>query len=304
VKTCVDRDLEILAPLNLEDDTFIRSSLVAGRSQAFYGRQKFNFKVQAKDVCSLYPYIMINRQFPDCSEAYIKTDIYMKDKLGIYKVKIIHQNMNWFDEIVIQKQANKLMEIMKQAKKIEEEKALINNTEVNNSPLPELATEFAPVVFPKRSEDVAVPLDWNNRGSFECTMTNIDIECIRDNGGEVEVYDGIYWENTRDDIFDYLKDLETEKNRQDILKNEDEKHYNESLREMCKLFSNSLSGKVIQRNFDDDSKMIQSSTDLAKFRSGIKPDTLYLEQLSKNLIIANGKKLDSRKVGKILNRVI
>jgi hypothetical protein len=170
------KNITLYPPKSLNDDIFIRSSLCAGRSQAFYGRNRFDFKVQAKDVCSLYPFVMMNREFPDPSSPYIKTNEYIPNKLGIYNVHVIHQNMKWKDPETIKQQATKLNR-------------------------PDLYTEFAPIVFPKRNKDE--PLDWNYRGEFSCQMTNLDIECIRDNGGEVIVSNGIYWEKTTNNLFTF-----------------------------------------------------------------------------------------------------
>lgn len=267
-KDCESRGFELLPPQTIEHDRFIRDALVAGRSQAFYGRKKFNFPVQAKDVCSLYPFIMMTRKYPKNPHLYREVSEYQKDLLGIYQVKIIHQNMQWNDKHIL-------------------------NSQMESLGYPELATEFAPIVFPKRSTDVQIPLDWNNRDSFECKMTNIDIECIRDHGGEVEVLHGLVWDETTDELFNpFLGKLAEEKNRQDVLKIQDSPEYNESLREMCKLFSNTPSGKVIQRNFAEDMKRIRNSSDLNKFLERVHPDSVVIEAMSRNLIIAKGKKLD------------
>ena len=213
----MNNDFELNRPNSLEDDLFIRKALCAGRTQAYFGRNKYQGALKMVDVKSLYPFVMMNRAFP--IGDYKKTDEYVEGALGIYRVKVIHQNMKWQDENV--------MNISHEYKR-----------------------EYAPIVYPLRSEDPAVPLNWNYRGEFEANMTSVDIDCIRRNGGEIEVYEGIYWEQSSDQVFiNYLEPLMNEKNRQDTLKKKPE--YNPALRELCKLFSNCLSGKVIQKNYED-----------------------------------------------------
>ena len=224
---------ELLKPKTLEDDTFIRSSLCAGRTQAYYKRNKYEGKLKMVDVKSLYPFVMMNREYP--VGEYKETPEYVEGKLGIYRVKIISQNMKWQDEEV-----NGFMDSNPQYKK-----------------------EFAPIVYPLRSEDKTVPLNWEHRGEINGKLTSIDIECIRRNGGDVEVYEGIYWEKKSASVFTkYLEPLMLEKNRQDELKHKKSIEYNVSLRELCKLFSNCLSGKVIQKNYEDIFMRVVTKKDL------------------------------------------
>jgi hypothetical protein len=65
-----------------------------------------------------------------------------------------------------------------------------------------------------------------------------------------------------------------EKNRQDTLKNTPE--YNPALRELCKLFSNCLSGKVIQKNYEDIFQRVDNSRELKNTLEKIEGNKFYV----------------------------
>jgi len=216
-----EKKYNIPRPKTYEDDKFIRSALCAGRTQAYYKKMKYEGGLRMVDAKSLYPFVMMNRSYP--VGEYCETKSYVEDKKGIYRCKIIHQFMEW--------------------------KGDVYDTMIKH---PELHKKYAPIVYPLRSPEPDVPLNWEYREEQEVNLTNIDIECIRRNGGAVEVYEGIYWEKDTDDLFkSYLEPLMNEKNKQDKLKKNKDAKYNVALRELCKLFSNCLSGKVIQKNYED-----------------------------------------------------
>jgi len=52
---------------------------------------------------------------------------------------------------------------------------------------------------------------------------------------------------------------------QDVYKEHRKDLYNGALREVCKLYLNSLSGKVIQRNFEKVTQIIKNTNELNKF---------------------------------------
>lgn len=224
---------ELLRPKSLEDDTFIRNALCAGRTQSYYKRNKYEGLLKMVDVKSLYPFVMMNREYP--IGEYKETSEYVEDKLGVYRVKIISQNMKWQD-------------------------GAVSNFMKSN---PEYKREYAPVVYPMRSKDKIIPLNWEHRGEIDANLTSVDIECIRRNGGVVDVFEGIYWEKKSGKVFtQYLEPLMNEKNNQDLLKATKSDKYNVALRELCKLFSNCLSGKVIQKNYEDIFTRITTKKDL------------------------------------------
>lgn len=77
------------APKNIVDDIWIRKAIIGGRCQFFKVGFDKNEKLYCVDVKSLYPYIMLNRQFPILEYEY--TQEYKKDKLGIYCVEVVSQ---------------------------------------------------------------------------------------------------------------------------------------------------------------------------------------------------------------------
>lgn len=251
------KDAIIPAPENYTDDLFIRRGLTAGRTQTFHGKLNLLGDFRMVDVTSLYPFVMNTYNFPIGN--YTKTDVFVEDKLGIYSVKIIHQNLKW----------------------VNKDKIVFPDG---------LKTKYAPIVFPLRVEDK--PLDWTYRGEQYCNLTTIDIECIRKYGGEVEVYNGLYWEESSNTVFtNYIQPFMNMKNEQDTFKNNNDDKYNPALREVCKLFLNSLSGKVIQRNFQTTSQCIfgnyrNALTKYDDFVSKIEPESLTIDKYGKLLFLS------------------
>jgi hypothetical protein len=251
------KTVDIPPPLNYTDDLFIRRALTAGRTQSFHGKLNMRGDFRMVDVTSLYPFVMKAFSYP--INEYTKTDVYVEDKLGIYSCRIVHQNLQWVnrDKIVF----------------------------------PEgLETEYAPTVIPLRVEDK--PLNWTYRGEQYCNLTTIDIDSIRKYGGEVEVFEGIYWEDSSNEVFNnYIEPFMNMKNEQDVFKNDNSDSYNPALREVCKLFLNSLSGKVIQRNFNTTSKCIfgnyrDALEQYDEFVDKIEPDSLTIDKYGKLLFLA------------------
>lgn len=89
---------------------------------------------------------------------------------------------------------------------------------------------------------------------------NADIEIIPDEDG---VY-GIFWSDQGKVFEDYVKQLENKKNEQDLFKKNKDPKYNQSLREMLKLMLNSLSGKVIQKQFKRITNMAKSEKEFVE----------------------------------------
>ena len=239
-------------------DLQIRKSLTAGRVQCYFGRNKFIFNMRMVDVVSLYPFVMMNRKFP--TGDYSNTLEYVSGKLGIYSCRIIHQNLKW-------KNPDKIANSFK----ILKETDLPCYNRIKPSQM-----EYAPIVYPLRSKDK--PLNWDYRESMDCYLSSVDIECI------------IYWENNSESIFTkFLGKCMNEKNRQDELKKKDSIDYNPALREACKLVSNSLSGKVIQRNFEDVMSYIKDSKALDKFLSKTIEGSQIIEYFGETICYGKGK---------------
>ena len=119
-------------------------------------------------------------------------------------------------------------------------------------------------IIPFRQKDK--PLNWTYKGSFECVLTSVDIENLRDFNSDIEIYEGYYWENSSSDVFkDYFNPIKEEKTRQDEYKDNGNKLYNPSKRSFCKLLLNSLSGKVGQRRFLESNKLVKNEKEINKF---------------------------------------
>lgn len=81
--------LKTPVPKNEEDDKFIRSSIVAGRTQAFEGSMTWDGPISFFDVVSMYPAMMLQREFPN--GPYTHTIEYVEGKMGIYSVTVVSQ---------------------------------------------------------------------------------------------------------------------------------------------------------------------------------------------------------------------
>src|SRR6185437_8695134 len=97
---------------------------------------------------------------------------------------------------------------------------------------------------------------------IECVLCSVDIECIIEYKGEIEIYEGHYWEDYSDDIFySACKKYVDEKNNQNGKKKHIEKickkcekceackKYNPALRQILKTMLNALYGRLLKRNF-------------------------------------------------------
>lgn len=119
-------------------------------------------------------------------------------------------------------------------------------------------------IIPLRQLDGS--LDWKYRGIIECTLSSVDIECLRQNSATLEISSGIYWESDVDDMFEHFIPIMEQKMHQDELK-DNKQDYNAALRETLKLFLNALSGKLIQRIFTNERVLITSKHVKQQFES-------------------------------------
>jgi hypothetical protein len=128
-------------------------------------------------------------------------------------------------------------------------------------------------ILPRRSDKAGDPLDWKHEGEFETYTTSCSIELIRAYGGEVEVFEGYYWEESSNILFTgFIDRIFAIKQEQDRLKKIGSPDYNPALRECAKLLLNALTGKFAQRNFDDRVVFVRGAAaqlaEEAKMRNG------------------------------------
>lgn len=232
---------------DIEIDKFIRESITAGRTQAYFGPQRFKkgeMKFKMVDATSLYPYSMIDHEYP--IGEMIKTSKFMEKKLGIYKCTIKHQKAKW-----------------------------LNGKPEFKDGLEKYTSKHAPTIFPKRHKDKSVALDWTYRGEMKVTLCSVDINEIKKYCGDdsIIIHNGYYWKESSKNLFnDFMLPFKNMKIKQDSYKDSKSDKYNPALREFCKLIQNSLSGKVIQRNFRDIIKAVRNEKDIEKFEKKVGTD--------------------------------
>jgi len=105
-------------------------------------------------------------------------------------------------------------------------------------------------IIPKRGDT----LDWNYAGPFDTVLTTVDIKMLLNYGSDIIVGKGIYFTQEDHVFVNYLTPLLREKSKQDALKNK-KQPYNASIREICKLGANAISGKMCQRVFENTTKL-------------------------------------------------
>ena len=109
----------------------------------------------------------------------------------------------------------------------------------------------------RRSEDGS--LKWDLKDD-EGVYTSVDIEDMIENGYDIEILDGYYWEETAPILKDYIEELFKAKEDEAAAGLKGSVNY-----QLCKLFMNALYGKTIQRPIYTDSKMISTSSEYWKF---------------------------------------
>ena len=120
-------------------------------------------------------------------------------------------------------------------------------------------------ILPERTNDNK--LSWT-KGSGRGWVPIISIQLLIGYGAKVIMVPdeegdvAIVWNKTGNVFKQYVDLLSKIKQEQDMFKTVGNPKYNNSLREMVKLMLNSLSGKVIQRNFDNASVFVQSEREL------------------------------------------
>lgn len=225
--------------LNRTQDTFIRKAMYGGRAQIFHSKE-IKQTLACIDCVSLYPYVMLNREYPIGNYRY--ADDYVKNKIGVYNVVIHFQPF--------------------------------------------------PLIIPYRNQDKKKPLDWNYAGELNVVLTSVDIECLLKHGSKISIKGGIYWEESTSDLFHlYFKDIVTMKKLQDMYKKNKDPRYNPALRECCKIIMNALSGKLIQRLFEDVKCLIRNEKELNSFKKNIRQGTEKYISIG-SAKIAAGKKND------------
>lgn len=241
------KDEEINKRLHKYYDSMINDK-VAGRVELFNGVQKVTNKLYSMDVCSLYPYVM------SVSNVYYPTG----EIIEIEKYEDKPEGLIGFFYCDI------------------DQSYLINN---------DLA-----LMYPKKTK---IENEWDTKEIIKnIFISSITIESMELNKVIVTKHNGIYFTEKIESykMFEPLLHIMNEKNKQDIYKKSNDKKqrslYNESIREVCKLLSNSLSGKLIEGLHLDKTEIITNRYD-AYFNNY--KDVNFITMSRKNLIISHKK---------------
>ena len=301
--------VEVKAPETFSDEKQIRSSLTAGRTQCFLGKQKIEMPLAMADVKSEYPWAMMNNDFPIGEYKKVKAieaeEVLKTDKLGIFSVQIVHQRIQ--RGITYTADGKKITQVGDVDQKCWDDFLTKLSPEGRARLTPE-QVKYSPTVFPKRSSVEGVALNWEHRGRQRCKMSSIDIKCLRSAAGFDSVYvidewreeegdccAGVYWEEKSRIVFtDYLKPFMDEKNLQDAYRAAGDPRYNPAKRECCKLALNCISGRVIKKVYDDFYGLLKGPNEIQNFISNTKEDTRELNIFGPGLAFGKGKLLDDK----------
>lgn len=204
--------LEKIPITDLDMDKTIRKAVIGGRTQVFI-KGEIKGKIRCIDVTSLYPYIMMFREFPLGQPKYTKK--FMKNKIGIYHVSIHKQPK---DKIIPFKGKD------------------------NDS----YDWDYEGVI-----ETWVTQEDIRIMDKFGATYIVIDGYYWEDSSKTIfEPYMGkLMAMKMQQDVYKEQKEKLT---KEDKLEEAEKVPYNPVLREMLKLWLNALSGKVIQRVFTEE----------------------------------------------------
>jgi len=142
-------------------------------------------------------------------------------------------------------------------------------------------------IIPLRSKNK--PLDWFYDGEIKnIVLCSVDIELIK-KYGEIKIYNGVYFTDSNKNVFvDYIQFFKNEKIKQDELKESKDKNYNPALRSICKLYLNSLSGKVIENLHEEEFILSKDNSNLWKKVNKMECLTSYEDR--KGFYMVKGKK--------------
>lgn len=263
----------ICIPVKTRDqDRFIRCASRGGRVHATPGVYKDMHMI---DVTSLYPHCMMKYGYP------VGNPVYCKGEFESYRnsidVKIIELNhrkklselkSKYGDDNDKINELMKNFEIKYDEKNIDECLKYFEDKE-NYIGIYECLFDQTNI----KAKNILVPLkldgqevDWEFKGEQVIPLPDNIIRTLLDYDCECKLTGtAIIWNKSKPGyLFNKLLSLWGEiKNHQDRIKGTEE--YNPVLREMAKLIMNSLSGKMIQRNFDSELKFWNDNSKLINF---------------------------------------
>ena len=159
--------------------------------------------------------------------------------------------------------------------------------------------EDLPNVLPKRDYDGLKPLDWCCKEEYETYCCSVDLDVLEQYGHEFTILDGLEFSDKISgmELFACQLRFRDAKITQDVNKEHRKDLYNGALREVCKLYLNSLSGKVIQRNFEKVTQIVKNTNELNKFMDKCHDNSLTCHTANNKFVVLNGKKTDPYGIG-------
>lgn len=142
-------------------------------------------------------------------------------------------------------------------------------------------------IIPKRD----LTLNWSFAfDQKQIKLNSVDILTLKEFGTEVKIYNGYYFENDCDDLFDtYMNNFEKEKTNQDKLKKVKDPNYNPALREGSKSCMVILSGKVAEQYHFEEYKLMEEVNKLKEFRCDVTEESFKYDLLG-HLFMAYGER--------------
>ena len=104
---------------------------------------------------------------------------------------------------------------------------------------------------------------------------------------QYEIKNGHYWEESAFVFKEYVEPLKQAKTQQDVWKDQKDVKYNAALREIIKLYLNSLSGKVGQREYVKDIEFCFTENQIRTFLNKHK-DVIYTDIPKMNCVKLEG----------------
>ena len=216
-----------LATPSFSQYKFLRKSCTGGRVQTFNNEGIYEEEVVALDVTSLYPYAMyVKPVYYPCGE--------MVDE-ALTPEKIITLNNQLHSTGSLEKIGFYTVNIDQTIQK----------------------TRRMPVIICAKTKEGENKWEYEDDVLIQksIVLNTVDIEALHKYGCGVEFVAGerciVYQEKVRSfDLFGWMTDLMIEKNKQDaILRDEgaDSPNYSSVVRNLCKMASNSLSGKFVEK---------------------------------------------------------
>ena len=226
--------------LSKEEYEYTLRDSVAGRVEMFNGTQRIKNKMCSIDVCSLYPFV--------CS-VYNKAYFPIGKKHNVDYNSIGGLTNRTYEESEIWDKIGFYICDIDQRNLEEKGKVSIYPLKLRNN------TGFC----------LKNMWDLKDCGVMnKICLSSVVIKQMIENGCEVKIYEGYYFEEKIEGykLFPFVLEFMKGKNEQDIWKKKKDSRYNASLRTAFKLFPNALTGKVIERLHLDS---IKTASDTAEF---------------------------------------